>query len=77
MPVRVRRVMDYRWVRESVARKIIAHSDAQRRGFYEGYFGVDWTNPLEYQMTVNSGRVGPAAVELLALAATRHWSRTE
>ena len=31
LPVRLRRVMEYRWVRESVAKKLIAESDAQRR----------------------------------------------
>ena len=67
MPVRVRRVMEYRWVRESVAKKLIAESDAQRRSFYESYFGVDWSSPLEYHLTVNSGRLGPAAVEVVSL----------
>jgi cytidylate kinase len=77
MPLRLRRVMEFHWVRESVAKKLIAESDAQRRSFYDGYFGIDWASPLEYQITVNSGRLGPAAVELVALAAARHWSRTE
>ncbi len=77
MPVRLRRVMEYRWVRESVAKKLIAESDAQRRSFYESYFGVDWASPLEYHVTVNSGRLGPAALDLVSFAAERHWSRTE
>jgi cytidylate kinase len=77
MPVRLRRVMEYRWVRESVAKKLVADSDSQRRSFYENYFGVDWAGPLEYHVTVNSGRLGPAALDLVSLAAERHWSRTE
>ncbi len=77
MAIRVRRVMEYRWVREGVARKLIAESDAQRQSFCESYFGVDWASPLEYHLTVNTGRMGPAAVDLVAIAATRHWSRTE
>ena len=75
MPVRLRRVMEYRWVRESIAKKLVAESDAQRRSFYESYFSVDWANPLEYHITVNSGRLGPAALDLVAFAAERHWSR--
>lgn len=75
MPVRLRRVMEYRWVRESVAKKLIAESDAQRRRFHESCFGVDWANPLEYHVTVNSGRLGPPALDLVTLAAERHWSR--
>ncbi len=74
LPIRLRRVMEYRWVRDNVAKKLIAESDAQRRSFCESYFGVDWASPLEYHITVNSGRLGPAAVELVSLAAERHWS---
>ncbi len=77
MPVRVRRVMEYRWVQESVARKLIADSDSRRSSFCESYFGADWSSPLEYDVTVNSGRLGPTAVEAVGLAAERHWSRTE
>jgi len=76
MPVRVRRVMEYHWVREEAAKKRIAESDAARRGFFESCFGADWASPLEYDITVNSGRLGAAAVELVALAAERHWSRS-
>lgn len=74
LATRVRRVMEYRWVREDVARKLIAHSDAQRRRFCENGFGVDWCDPLEYHLTVNSGRLGPLAVDAVAQAAQRHWS---
>ncbi len=77
LPVRLRRVMEYRWVREDVAKKLITESDSQRRSFYESYFGVDWADPLEYHITVNSGRLGPAALDLVAYAAERHWSRSE
>jgi cytidylate kinase len=77
MSVRLRRVMEYRWVRESVAKKLVADSDSQRRSFYENYFSVDWANPLGYHVTVNSGRLGPKALDLVSFAAERHWSRTE
>jgi cytidylate kinase len=74
-PVRVRRVMEYRWLRESAARQQIADSDARRGRFYAAAFGADWEGPLEYHLTVNTGRLGPAAVDAVALAAGRHWSR--
>ncbi len=75
MAVRYRRIMEYRWVREAVAKKQVAESDTQRRRYYESYFGIDWSNPLEYHITVNSGRLGPMALELVAEAAERHWNR--
>jgi cytidylate kinase len=74
--VRVRRVMEHRWLREGPARQLIAQSDSQRRRFNEDYFGADWASPLEYHLTVNSGRLGPTAVELVADAAERFWRRT-
>ena len=77
MPVRVRRVMEDRWIGEGVATELIADTDAQRRSFYESYFGVDWENPLQYHLTINSDRLALRAVDLVALAAERHWCRTE
>jgi cytidylate kinase len=72
---RVRRVMEHRWLRDEPARQLVAQSDDRRRRFHESYFGADWANPLEYHLTVNSGRLGPMAVDLVAAAAARHWSR--
>ncbi len=77
MAIRCRRVMEYRWVREAVAKKLIAESDAQRRRFHESYFGIDGTSPLEYHITVNSGRLAFMALDLVSVAAERHWSHAE
>jgi cytidylate kinase len=73
--VRVQRVMEHRWLRETPARKLIAQSDERRRRFYQDYFGADWGGPLEYHVTVNSGRLGPAAVDLIELVAESFWGR--
>jgi len=77
MAIRCRRVMEYRWVREAVAKKLVAESDSQRRRFHESYFGIDWSNPLEYHITVNSGRLALTALDLISAAAGHHWSRTQ
>jgi cytidylate kinase len=74
MSVRTQRVMEHRWLRQEPARKLIAESDVQRRRFYQDYFGADWSDPLEYHLTVNTGRLGPTAVDLLAFAAERFWA---
>ncbi len=76
LSVRVRRVMEHRWMREGPARKLIAESDEQRSRFYESYFGASWADPLEYHVTVNSGLLGPSAVDLTAFAAGQHWIRS-
>ncbi len=71
---RVRRLMEHRWLREGPARQLLADSDGRRRRFYADYFGADWSDPLEYHLTVNTALLGAAAVDLAALAAARHWS---
>jgi cytidylate kinase len=71
--VRVQRVMEHRWLRESAARQLIAQRDDQRRRFYHAYFGADWADPLEYHLTINRWRLGPLAVDLVATAAEMHW----
>lgn len=75
MAVRVQRVMEHRWLRQEPAKTLIAESDSQRRRFYQDYFGADWSDPLEYHLTVNSGRLGPTTVDLVAFAAERYWNR--
>jgi cytidylate kinase len=75
MPVRLRRVMEYRWLAEESARKLIAATDDRRRRFYREHFQADWSDPLGYSLTVNSGRLGPSAVDLVARAAERLWGR--
>jgi cytidylate kinase len=69
MDTRVRRVMENRWLREEAARQLIAQSDARRQRFHESYFGGDWNDPLEYHVTVNSGRLRAKAVDLVAALA--------
>jgi cytidylate kinase len=75
MSVRLQRVMAHRWLRQEPARKLIEESDARRRKFYESYFGANWASALEYHLTVNSGLLGPLALDLAAFAAQRHWTQ--
>jgi cytidylate kinase len=74
MEIRLRRVIEHRWLRESPARQLIAKSDSKRQAFSASYFGADWSDPVEYHLTLNSGRLGPAAVDVAACAAELHWA---
>jgi cytidylate kinase len=75
LETRLRRVMEHRWVLEGPARQLITQSDERRHDFVRGAFGADWADPKEYHLTVNTGRLGPMAVELVAAAAQLHWTR--
>ena len=72
--VRLRRVMEYRWLAEEAARSHIDQTDTARRQFYQTFFGVDWADPLGYHLTVNTGRLGVKAVGVVAFLAERHWA---
>lgn len=73
--IRLRRVMEHRWLAEDAARKLIEKTDAWRRQFYETFFGADWASPLGYHITVNTGRLGPSAIDLVEFLAWRIWMR--
>ncbi len=74
--VRLRRVMEHHWLAEEAARSLLDQTDSRRRQFYQTFFGVDWTSPLGYHLTVNTGRLGPRAVDLIIVLANRHWARS-
>lgn len=63
----VERTMEHMGVTEEVANATIAHTDKYRADYYEYYTkGNCWTNPVNYDMTLNSERVGiEGCVELV------------
>ncbi len=57
----VKNVMERMGVNEATAHKSIEQTDKYRAAYYEHYTGGNyWTNPVNYDMTLNSERVGRA-----------------
>lgn len=55
----VRRTMKYMGVTEEVANATITHTDKYRADYYKYYTGGNyWTNPVNYDLTLNSEKVG-------------------
>ncbi|MCM1106784.1 MAG: cytidylate kinase-like family protein [Blautia sp.] len=55
----VKRTMEHMGVTEEVAAATIAHTDKYRADYYRYYTGGNyWTNPVNYDMTLNSERIG-------------------
>lgn len=55
----VQRTMENMGVTEEVANATIEHTDRYRADYYQYYtHGNYWTNPVNYDMTLNSQRVG-------------------
>ncbi len=55
----VRSIMDKLHISEKRAHELISQTDKYRANYYEYYTGGNyWTNPVNYDMTLNSDRVG-------------------
>lgn len=62
----VERIKSRMKVSESEAHKLIAKTDKYRADYYKYYTGGnEWTNPINYDMTLNSGRIGHEACKAL------------
>lgn len=60
---------------EAGAKKLIARSDEQRARFYENNFGGNWSDPLAYHISVNTGRLQASAPKTMAFFAQQHWKQ--
>jgi cytidylate kinase len=58
--IRIERVKSYFHCDERKARQIIEQSDSDRIGFHRYFFDIDWKDPGNYQITLNTGHLHPA-----------------
>ncbi|MDR0494124.1 MAG: cytidylate kinase-like family protein [Treponema sp.] len=58
--IRIERVKSYFQCDERRARQIIEHSDQDRVGFHRYFFDIDWKNPENYHLSLNTGFLYPA-----------------
>ncbi|MCX7775890.1 MAG: cytidylate kinase family protein [Spirochaetaceae bacterium] len=56
---RVERVRKLQNLDARHAMQIIESSDHERGGFYKYFFGVNWSDPAEYDLTINTDRCDP------------------
>jgi cytidylate kinase len=59
--IRVERVKSYFQCDEKRARQIIDQSDHDRSGFHRYFFDVEWKDPGNYHLSLNTGHLHPAA----------------
>jgi len=62
LPVRIERVKSYFRCEEKRAKQIIEQSDKDRSAFHRYFFDIDWANPVNYHLVLNTGIVHPASV---------------
>jgi len=58
--IRIERVKSYFQCDEHRARQIIERSDQDRSGFHRYFFDIDWRNPGNYHISLNTGLFHPA-----------------
>ena len=61
LDIRIERVKSYFHCDDRRARQIIEHSDQDRVGFHRYFFDVDWRDPGNYHLALNTGIFYPAA----------------
>lgn len=76
MEIKIRNVMrDFKSSRED-AEKYVIKTDSDRRAYLRKYFNADVTNPSDYDMVINTGKLGiDGAVETVKVAFAA-WKRT-
>lgn len=64
---RVERWAEREWIDPDLARSLVRKSDQQRAGFIKYYFDRNWSNPIEYDVVINTARISnETAVKLIA-----------
>ncbi|GHU87790.1 phospholipid-binding protein [Spirochaetia bacterium] len=59
--IRAERVKSYFHCDDKRARQIIEQSDHDRKGFHHYFFDVEWQDPGNYHLSINTGYLPPAA----------------
>jgi cytidylate kinase len=60
--IRLERVKSYFHCDDKRARQIINQSDNNRIGFHRYFFDIDWKDPANYHVTLNTGNFHPSAI---------------
>ncbi len=72
--VRVERIMAERGVAREAAAQLVAQHDRWRKQYLANYHGVDWDDPLLYDLVLNTARIATdeAVAVLVELSRQRH-----
>lgn len=59
---RMARICEHFKCDERAAEAMIKQSDHDRKGFHDYFFNLDWNDPTNYDLTINTGREHPATI---------------
>jgi len=70
---RVERWAEREWLYPELAKILVRRSDQQRAGFIKYYFDRDWTEPLNYDLIINTSRLAEeTAIKLICEGVKDH-----
>ena len=71
--VRIRNVMRHSNTDYETSERYVSKTEADRNAFHCRHFGADWTNPVHYDLTVNTGTLGTEGAVAVVEAAFALW----
>lgn len=74
---RVERWAEREWLDPDRARLLVRKSDQQRAGFIKYYFDRDWDEPLDYDLVINTERLGDETTVRLICDGVKDRNLTE
>ncbi len=67
---RIQKISEREDVAPEIAKRMALESDKNRNGYHKTYYKSDWQDPANYDLMLNTGRIGmETAVELIVSAA--------
>ncbi|MDR0562792.1 MAG: cytidylate kinase family protein [Spirochaetaceae bacterium] len=60
LPIRMKRVKSYFHCDDKRAKQIIEQSDKDRKGFHHYFFDMEWRQPGNYHLALNTGHLRPS-----------------
>ena len=71
--IRIRNVMQHSNTDYETSERYVAKTESDRNAFHCRHFGADWTNPVYYDLTVNTGTLGTEGAVATVEAAFALW----
>ena len=71
--IRIRNVMRHSNTDYETSERYVSKTETDRNAFHCRHFGADWTNPVFYDLTVNTGTLGTDGAVAAAEAAFALW----
>ncbi len=71
--IRIRNVMRHSNTDYETSECYVSKTEADRNAFHCRHFGADWTNPIHYDLTVNTGTLGTEGAVVVVKTAFAQW----